>query len=135
MIAPDTSVVVAAISPWHELHRVAREAVAGRDAQLVAHVAVETVSTLSRMPETHRVPAPAVLEVLRRSFPHEWLALDRKAMPAALATITDAGISGGAIYDALIATVADASGTRLVSADRRAAATYDRLGVAYTLLG
>jgi len=64
VIAPDSSVVIAALAPWHVAHTVAREALAKADLGLVAHVAYETTSALSRMPEGRRI-APDV--VLRRS--------------------------------------------------------------------
>jgi predicted nucleic acid-binding protein len=38
-------------------------------------------------------------------------------------------ISGGAVYDAVVACTADHHGCRLLSCDRRAAKTYDRLGI------
>lgn len=43
-------------------------------------------------------------------------------------------ISGGAVYDALVALTADHHGHRLLSCDRRASSTYDRLGVGVTYL-
>ena len=41
--------------------------------------------------------------------------------------LDDAGISGGAIYDALVAVAAREVGRPLLSSDRRAATTYARL--------
>ena len=45
------------------------------DVRLPAHAAIETVSSLSRMPEEKRISAELVLEALRRDFPKAWLAL------------------------------------------------------------
>ena len=71
-------IVVAALAPWHEAHRPARAALAGKDVRLPAHAAIETVSSLSRMPEQKRIAAELVLEALRRDFPKRWLALSAK---------------------------------------------------------
>jgi hypothetical protein len=53
--------VIASIAPWHAVHRQARAALAGMDARLPAHAAVETTSTLSRVPEEKRISAELVL--------------------------------------------------------------------------
>lgn len=44
------------------------------------------------------------------------------------------GVTGGAAYDALVATTASEAGALLLSRDRRAAATYDALAAPYELL-
>jgi predicted nucleic acid-binding protein len=128
MIAPDSSVVVAALAPWHEAHAAARQALRHTRVTLLAHVALETTAVLSRMPEGHRINPAVVVEALRRGFSGRWLTLDgtrtRRALDAAVA----AGLRGGALYDALIAATAAHHGLRLVSADRRARRTYDALG-------
>jgi predicted nucleic acid-binding protein len=49
---------------------------------------------------------------------------------ALLRTLADAGRIGGAVHDALVALTAKAAGATLVSADRRALATYELVGVA-----
>lgn len=129
MITPDTSVVVAAFSPWHTLHDRARQALAeAPQRRLIGHVAVETIATLSRMPEGHRIAPALVLEALERTFREPWITLDAATLHATLARSARAGLTGGAFYDALIAATAVSGGLRLVSADRRARATYDAVG-------
>jgi hypothetical protein len=44
------------------------------------------------------------------------------------------GVASGATYDALIALTAAGDGRVLLTRDRRAAATYSRLGVAHTFV-
>jgi predicted nucleic acid-binding protein len=44
------------------------------------------------------------------------------------------GISGGSIHDALIAATVLRAGARLLTRDRRAVATYERLRVDYEVL-
>jgi predicted nucleic acid-binding protein len=135
MIAPDTSVLFAALAPWHTAHPVAHALV--RDAsnrRLVAHVAFETTSTLSRMPEGERIAAPVVAEALELLFPDEWLQLDAAGARRALATAVASGIRGGALYDALIAASVAAHGARVVTFDRRALPTYEAMGADVELL-
>jgi hypothetical protein len=45
-----------------------------------------------------------------------------------------AGVEGGSVYDGLIAIAARGGGLRLISLDRRAAATYTKVGVDHVLL-
>lgn len=130
MIVPDTSVVIAALSPWHEGHGRARAALVATDERvLVGLVAVETTSALSRMPAAHRVPPAATLQALTLAFPAPWLVLGAEELQATLRTLVDAGVRGGALYDGLIGLTALRHDATLVSADVRAAATYEVLGV------
>ncbi|HUB03568.1 MAG TPA: PIN domain-containing protein [Solirubrobacteraceae bacterium] len=127
MIAPDSSVVVAAAAPWHTAHQAAVAALAVEPPSLIAHVAFETTAALSRMPEGQRLAPSVVLEWLERRFPTRWLVLPAAATRLALRRGVDEGIRGGALYDALIAATAAHHGQTLVSADRRAAAAYSAL--------
>jgi predicted nucleic acid-binding protein len=135
VIAPDSSVVVAALAPWHEAHEAARNALRDARPSLIAHVAIETTAVLSRMPEGHRIAPGVVLEALRLGFPARWLTLDgtrtRRALDAAVAT----GLRGGALYDALIAATAVHHGLQVLSADRRARRTYEALRADVTYVG
>ena len=127
--------MIAALSPWHEAHDRARAALTNEDRSLIAHVALESISALSRMPEPHRVAPSVVLEALNAGFDAKWLALDPAALRDALDGIVAAGIRGGSVYDGLIGATAARHGARLVSADRRAAAAYDALGVDVLFVG
>jgi predicted nucleic acid-binding protein len=135
VIAPDSSVLVAALAPWHATHEAARDALRDPRRSLIAHVAFETTAVLSRMPEGHRIAPAVVVEALRQGFAARWIALDgtrtRRALDAAVA----AGLRGGALYDALIAATAAHHGMVLISADRRARRAYDALGAEVTYVG
>lgn len=135
MIAPDTSVVIAALAPWHSAHARSREALRGEQLGLVAHVAFETTSALSRMPHGQRIAAPIVLEALERAFPTRWLALDGGDLQDALTRAVRAGIRGGALYDALVGATASAHDALLLSADRRAVPAYEAADAHFTMLG
>ena len=129
MIAPDSSVTIAAAAPWHVAHEAAVAALASEPPSLIAHVAFETTAAMSRMPEGHRLAPEVVLEWLERRFEADWLALSAVATRRALHDAVQAGIRGGSLYDALIAATAIEHDHRLLSADRRAAAAYAAVGV------
>lgn len=129
MIAPDSSVTIAAAAPWHVAHEAAVAALAAGEASLISHVAFETTAALSRMPAGHRIAPAVVLEWLQLRFGSRWLALPATATRRALRTAVDRGIRGGALYDALIAATALHHRHALISADRRASPVYSALGV------
>lgn len=135
MIAPDTSVAIAAAAAWHEWHAAAVAALDRPDVRLIGHVAFETTAALSRMPEGHRVEPGTVLAWLERRFPEPWLALPARDLRRALHAAVEHGLRGGALYDALVAATARRHGATLVSADRRAAPVYRALEVDVVLVG
>ncbi len=128
MIAPDASVLIAALAEWHPAHEVSRAALKRDDRALVAHAAVEATSALSRMPEPFRVTARIVLDGLDRDYPRAWLVLSGLDQQEYLGRAVDAGLGGGALYDALIAATAAEHGATLLSADRRARDAYEAMG-------
>lgn len=135
MTAPDSSVVIASLAPWHEAHKAARAALlTGGDLRLPTHVAFETTSALSRMPEGYRIAPAVVLEALELGFPEPWLTLEAADQHDALRRAVEAGVRGGALYDALIAATASKHGAELLSADRRARGVYQAMGVEATLI-
>jgi len=129
LIAPDSSVTVAAAASWHVAHDTATAALAADQPGLIAHVAFETTAALSRMPDGQRLPPALVLEWLERRFSPIWLTLPAAATRRGLRAAVDAGVRGGALYDALIAATAAHHKCTLVSADRRAAPAYAAIGV------
>ena len=84
MIAPDSSVTIAAAAPWHVAHDAAVAALAAGEPSLIAHVAFETTAALSRMPEGHRLAPAVVMEWLEIRFRSRWLALPAVATRRAL---------------------------------------------------
>jgi hypothetical protein len=126
--------VIAALSAWHELHEAAARALAPVTA-LPAHVVVEAYSALTRLPAGLAVPPATAASVLARRFGGAPLGLDRRRRGRLLATLAGAGVLGGASYDGLVALEAAAHGEELLTLDRRAHATYQRLGVEFGLIG
>lgn len=133
MTVVDTSVVVAAFASWHELHESADRALAAGP-RLVAHCAIETYSVLTRLPAPHRAPGPVVREFLAQRFLEPYVALSAAGHSSLVGRLVELGVSGGAAYDALVAATAVAADATLISCDRRAALTYERVGVDYRLL-
>ena len=133
MIALDTSVVVAAFASWHEGHGAAVAALRRRP-RLPAHVGLETYSVLTRLPPPHRAPADVVVAFLLARFPAATLTLPGKGHRALLRTVVNAGLVGGAVYDALVAETARHAGATLLTRDRRALATYEAIGVRYEVV-
>jgi predicted nucleic acid-binding protein len=134
VIAPDSSVVIAALAPWHVAHQPARTALMRDEVRLPAHVAFETTSALSRMPEGRRIAPAVVLQAIEAAFGQPWLTLDAAEQRNALQRAVGAGVRGGALYDALIAATASRHGAWLLSADRRAHGAYQAVGVEVTFL-
>jgi predicted nucleic acid-binding protein len=128
LIAPDTSVLIPALAPRYEGHARCAAALAGRSPRLISHVGFEATSVLSRMPEGLRIASGTVRDALDRDFPDSWLVLDANAQRACLDRAVDAGLRGGALYDALIAATAREHGATLLSADRRAREAYEAIG-------
>lgn len=133
MIAIDTSVVVALFASWHEAHESAREVVP-RTAHLPAHVLLESYSVLTRLPPPHRAPAEVVDAFLSDRFEPKLLTLPGNGYRSLLRSSLDHGISGGSVYDALIAATAKHAGAMLLTRDRRAASTYEAVGADFRVL-
>ena len=86
------------------------------------------------MPGSLSVDPLDAAALMDRVFPEVvWLAPnDAQALRSKLPTV---GISGGAVYDALVGHAALSNGRRLLTRDLRARRTYDLLGVDYSLMG
>ncbi len=128
----DTSVAIAAFASWHEQHEPARLAVSSRPA-VAAHSALEAYSVLTRLPEPHRVAADVAATFLRAAFDRP-LTLDASRQEGLVTRLAEAGIQGGAVYDALIAVTAECHDATIITLDARAARTYERCGVTFELL-
>lgn len=129
----DTSVLVPVLLSWHENHRAARRAVLGEVQHVPAHVLLETYSVLTRLPAPHRISPVSAADAVAR-LPMTALVLPGDAHSGLVNDLGRARVRGGAVYDALVAATARHHGLRLLTRDRRARATYDVVGVEYTVL-
>lgn len=125
--------LVAAFARWHEGHRRAAAALAEVDA-LVDHTVVETYSVLTRLPPPRRVPPALITRFLDHHFPAELPRLPGIESGQVLAVALASGISGGAVYDLLIALTAARAEATLLSLDRRATSTYGKADIRFELL-
>ncbi len=132
-MTPDSSVVIAAFASWNEKHEAAIEAL-GDVRDLVAHVELEAYSVLTRLPEPLRAEPAFVSEYLREDFSGRRMVLPESERRSLIERFAGLSISGGSVYDASVAATADHHGHRLLSCDRRAARTYEKLGIDVTYL-
>ena len=130
----DTSAAVALVVEDHEAHAATLEAVRGQRLGLAGHAWFETYSVLTRLPGGRRRSPADVAALLAHDFPATAFLADDAA--AALGPeIARLGISGGAVYDALVGAAARQHGRSLVSGDARARSVYEALGVRVRLVG
>jgi len=108
----DTSCLVAAVCAWHRDHDatrrdIERRGAAGEDLALAAHSLAETFAVLTRLPEPHRLRPEDALQLIEANWGKTRLvALSGSDYRSTLRRCRDAGIGGGAVYDALIAACA-----------------------------
>lgn len=62
------------------------------------------------------------------------LTLSEAGLRRSIAMLADAGLGGGAIYDAIVAASCLEAEATLISADRRAAPIYDLIGIEFEML-
>ena len=132
--AVDTSVALAALDAGHSAHGPCLEVVRRHRPALAGHAAFELFAVLTRMPGSLGVDPRDAAFLIDRVFPDvAWLSpADGRHLRDRLPVL---GISGGAVYDALVAEAARTNGRGLLTRDQRARRTYDLLGVEYTLVG
>ncbi|MDN5861300.1 MAG: type II toxin-antitoxin system VapC family toxin [Pseudonocardia sp.] len=130
----DTSVAVALSVADHEGRAACRVVVEGRRIGLAGHAAFETFSVLSRLPAPARRTTSAVGRLLVANFPHSRF-LGAKAARRLFERLAASGVSGGAVYDAMVGAAAVEHGVPLVTRDRRALRTYRALDVDVVLVG
>lgn len=133
MIALDTSIVVAAVSGWHAAHDTSRKAATG--GAIPAHALAEAYAVLTRLPSPYLMPFDVAAQLLRSWFPAARILVP----PASLARsvvdrLASAEVVGGAVYDGIVALTAAAHNAELLTRDRRAARTYERLEVPFRLV-
>jgi len=130
----DTSAAVAFVVSDHSAHASTWDALAERRLGMAGHAWFETFSVLTRLPGPSRRDATAVTELISTNFPESRF-LTEEATTALTANLAESGISGGAVYDALVAAAAVHHGLPLVSRDQRALDTYRTLGLDVEFLG
>jgi len=124
----DTSTAIALVVGDHDAHAATLEAVRGRRLGLAGHAWFETYSVLTRLrPELRRSPGD-VERLLAHNFPASLFLGEAEAAELG-PELARLGISGGAVYDALVGAAARQHRRRLLTGDRRARPVYEALGV------
>lgn len=124
----DTSAAIALVVEDHEAHAATLEAVRGRRLGLAGHAWFETYSVLTRLPGALRRSPADVIRLLAHDFPASAFLGEVESVELG-PELARLGISGGAVYDALVGAAARQHRRRLVSGDARARAIYEALGV------
>lgn len=92
--------------------------------QLPAHVLLEAMAVLTRLPRGLAVETQLAVRVLRSRFPGAPLTIDGDEHTALLSALADGRIRGGQVYDALVAVTAKRAGALLLTRDLRAEPAY-----------
>ena len=130
----DTSAAIALVVEDHEAHPAAVGAVRGHRLGLAGHAWFETYSVLTRLPGGRRRSPADIVRLLAHDFPASaFLAGDAAA--ALGPELARLAISGGAVYDALVAAAARQVHRDLLSADARARPVYEALGAHVRTIG
>src|SRR3954466_11094768 len=123
----DTSTAIALVVEDHEAHAATLETLRGRRLGLAGHAWFATYSVLTRLPGGLRRSPADVFRLLAQNFPDsrflgpaESADLGRAESVDLGSELARVGISGGAVYDALVGAAARQHGRRLVSGDVRA---------------
>lgn len=134
VVGLDTSVAVPLLVQTHRDHNAVVRWWSGRDIALTGHALAETYSVLTRLPGDLRLSPRDAAQLLAARFSRPLLMAAAKAakLPATLARL---GITGGAVYDAMVALVAAEHGVQLATRDARALATYELVGVRVLTVG
>lgn len=133
VITADSSVVVPAIAEWHARHSLARAETGAVD-RLPAHALAEAFSVLTRLPHGLALTPMDAAAALLGAFPEPALILDATGHRELIERAGAAEVRGGQVHDALIGATATAAGALLLTLDRRAIQTYERMGVRYRAL-
>jgi hypothetical protein len=124
----DTSAAIALVVEDHEAHVATLEAVRGRLLGLAGHAWFETYSVLTRLPAGLRRSPADVTRLLAHNFPASGFLGEAEALDLGR-ELAGLGISGGAVYDALVGAAARQHRRSLFSGDARARPVYEALGV------
>jgi predicted nucleic acid-binding protein len=106
----DSSCLIAAVCGWHEHHQVAVEALdsrrsSGQGLVLAGHALAETYAVLTRLPSPHRLAPADAGALIQENFARgtRLVALPGATYAALVRRLAREGISGGRVYDAIIA--------------------------------
>lgn len=126
-LALDTSVAVPLLVRTHRAHEQVVRWWDGREVALAGHAVAETYSVLTRLPADLRVEPADAARLLRERFDPPLL-LGPDVAGRIPEVLSELGIAGGAVYDALVALAAVQHRADLATRDLRARSTYEAVG-------
>ena len=129
----DSSVAIPLVLASHTEHDAVNAAVGDKIVRLPSHAQLETYSVLTRLPGDARLAPRDATRLIADRF-GEPLLLSEPTTRALITTLSDAGVVGGAVYDALIGLTALESEAVLITRDRRALPAYSALGARFELI-
>lgn len=115
-IVLDTSCLIAAVCDWHEHHASTSEAFErsrrrGDEIVTVAHALAEAYSVLTHLPSPHRLSPDVAFTLLEANWrASKTVALSSRGYWRLLQSASDSGVTGGLLYDAIIAATAKTAG-------------------------
>jgi predicted nucleic acid-binding protein len=121
-------VAVAALDASHVEHAASRAVCVQRRPAMAGHALFETYSVLTRLPGVSRVDPVTATEVLQRAFPDRCF-LSARQHDDLFRRLARLNLVGGMMYDALVGEAARMADRTLMTRDRRAARTYEAVGV------
>ena len=133
-IAVDTSVAIPLLVQTHRAHAAVVRWWDGRDVALSGHALAETYAVLTRLPGDLRVVPADAAQLIRERFAQPLL-LGPDVAGRVPELLSERGVVGGAVYDALVALAAAEHGVDLATRDARARATYETVGARVVVVG
>jgi predicted nucleic acid-binding protein len=124
----DTSTAIALLLEDHEAHAATLEALRGFRLGLAGRAWFATYSVLTRLPAGLRRSPDDTFRILTHDFPTSGFLGENEAAELG-SELLRLGVSGGAVYDALVGAAARQHRRRLVSGDVRARSVYEELSV------
>jgi predicted nucleic acid-binding protein len=133
-LALDTSVAVPLLVQTHSEHASVVRWWDHREVALSGHAVAETYSVLTRLPGDLRVAPADAARLIRQRFAAPLL-IGQEVSARLPDVLSNFGIAGGAVYDALVALAAIEHDAELATRDARARATYESIGARVTTAG
>ena len=127
----DASVVIPLLTRAHPLHRSVSRWADGRELVISGHAELESFSVLTRLRTPFGLDPDSAHTALRTGF-GDTVRPDQARR--SMTRIAEAGVSEGAVYDALVALAAVDADLPLATADPRAFPTYGRVGARFVLV-
>lgn len=132
LVGSDSSVLIPALAPIHPEHALCRPQLR-RVTAIPAHALLETYRVLTSA-KTLPPSSPLLVANTLRQIKVPVMQLPADEYLPLILRFAEGGRSGAGVYDAQIAATAKHHGMKLLSRDRRAAVTYETMGVDYELI-